>query len=82
MTIQELFKAVDVDNKDNPFETEQEAHLIDIVGELLPEIDEYIKAEDEPMSKLYDLIMYERERAFTVGYQTAISLIFAGVTVE
>ena len=82
MTIHELFESVDADNEDNPFDTEKEAKLLNSVTDLLSALDKNGKFIDDYASKVYDLIMYERERAFTVGYQTAVSLIFAGVTAE
>ena len=83
MTIQELFKAVDVQSSiDNPFETQEELHLINSVINLFSKFGEDNELIDDYADKVYDLIDYERQRAFTVGYQTAISLIFSGVTVE
>lgn len=82
MTIHDLFETV---NKDSPFETEKENELIEKTIEFFPEFNDEKRPgdiEDKAVSALYDLICYERERAFTIGYKTAISIILAGVTVE
>lgn len=85
MTIHDLFETVNKDNKDSPFETEKENELIEKTIEFFPEFNDEKsqgEVEDKAVSALYDLICYERERAFTIGYKTAISIILAGVTVE
>lgn len=82
MTILDLFETV---NKDSPFETEKENELIEKTIEFFPEFNDEKRPgdiEDKAVSALYDLICYERERAFTIGYKTAVSIIIAGVTVE
>lgn len=82
MTIHDLFETV---NKDSPFETEKENELIEKTIEFFPEFNDEKRPgdiEDKAVSALYDLICYERERAFTIGYKTAVSIIIAGVTVE
>ena len=85
MTIHDLFATANKDNKDSPFETEKENELIEKTIEFFPEFNDEKRPgdiEDKAVSALYDLICYERERAFTIGYKTAISIILAGVTVE
>lgn len=82
MTIHDLFETV---NKDSPFETEKENELIEKTIEFFPEFNDEKRPgdiEDKAVSALYDLICYERERTFTIGYKTAVSIIIAGVTVE
>lgn len=82
MTIHDLFETV---NKDSPFETEKENELIEKTIEFFPEFNDEKRSgdiEDNAVSALYDLICYERERAFTIGYKTAVSIILAGVTAE
>ena len=80
MLIQELFRFLEEkDIEENQFETAEEAALIQRVAAKIPDINERPPAgEPESMSLLYDLISYERENAFKIGFKTAITLIIEG----
>lgn len=76
MTVEELFHFVE---ENDIGENQEETALIERVTAKMPDIDKIPPAgEPEPMSLLYDLINYERETAFKVGFQTAVSLILEG----
>lgn len=77
MTIDEIYyMEADRDMVENKFETRKSEALFDRLVKRVPEIEG--EGPDDPMSMLCDLIMYERENSFKIGYQVAISLILEG----
>lgn len=85
MLVEKLFQNInEVFALDNPFETHKIRTVFD---NLLRELDKMFGKED-PCSyeKMYDMISAlsaaERERAFIVGYKTAVQLLLEGTATD